>query len=150
MLVKTRYFGEIELEEDKIITFKDGLFGLEEYKRYTILYDIEAGEEHTYSWLQCVDEQDLALPVISPVYVDEEYNPIVEDELLADLGELKDDELVILLTMTVPKDITKMTVNKKAPIIINASTRKGVQLIAENPDYEVKYNFYEALQAARK
>ena len=146
MLVQTRYFGEIELEEDKMITFENGLMGLEDCKRYTLLYDIEAEGEHSYSWLQSLDEKDLALPVISPVYVDESYNPIVEDELLTVIGELKDEDLIILLTMTVPSDIKKMTVNKKAPIIINSATRKGIQIIAENPDYEVKYNFYQALE----
>lgn len=150
MLVKTRYFGEVDLDEEKVITFENGLLGFEEYKRFTILYDIEAGEKHTYSWLQCLDEQGLALPVISPELVDAQYNPIVEDELLKGIGGVNEEELVILLTMTVPPDITKMTVNKKAPIIINADTRKGVQIIAENPDYEVKYDFYSALKAAKE
>ena len=39
MLVKTRYFGEIDLTEDKIVTFEQGIMGFEEYKKYTILYD---------------------------------------------------------------------------------------------------------------
>lgn len=32
MLVKTKYFGEINLSEDKIITMERGMFGFEEYK----------------------------------------------------------------------------------------------------------------------
>lgn len=150
MKIQTRYFGEIDLSDDKIITFENGLFGFEEYKKFTILYDIEAGDTHNYSWLQCVEERDLALPVISPVLVDEDYNPVVEDEWLKDIGELKEEDLVILLTMTVPADITKMTANKKAPIIINAETRKGVQIIAENPEYEVKFDLYGYLKSKKE
>ena len=37
MLVKTKYFGEINLSEDKIITMERGMFGFEEYKKYTLL-----------------------------------------------------------------------------------------------------------------
>ena len=54
--------------------------------------------------------------------------------------------MVILITMTVPADLKEMTVNLKAPIIINADTRKGIQLIVENQDYEVKYKIYDVLK----
>ncbi|MBR6229280.1 MAG: flagellar assembly protein FliW [Eubacterium sp.] len=141
MRVQTKFFGEVELPEEKIITLERGLIGLEEYKQYTILYD-EEKEESNISWFQSCDEPTLALPVIKPWLVKEEYNPTVEDELLKGIGELTEDNLVILLTMTVPEDITKMSVNLKAPIIINADTCKGAQIIAENDDYEVKYKVY--------
>ncbi len=144
MLVKTKFFGEVDLPEEKILTFERGLIGLADYKRFTILYDCEK-EETNISWLQSVDEPTLALPVIKPWLVKEEYNPTVEDELLSPLGELTEENLVILLTMTVPADIKEMTVNLKAPIIINADTRKAVQIIADNQDYEVKYKVYEIL-----
>ena len=48
--------------------------------------------------------------------------------------------------LTVPADITKMTINLKAPIIVNADTLKGVQLIADNNDYEVRYPIYSILE----
>ena len=40
------------------------------------------------SWLQSLNEPGLALPVINPVLVMEDYNPVVEEELLSGLGEL--------------------------------------------------------------
>ena len=142
MKIQTKFFGEVDMPEEKIITLDRGLIGLENYKRYTILYD-EEKEETNISWLQSCDEPTLALPVIKPWLVMDEYNPTVEDELLNGIGELTEDNLVILLTMTVPEDITKMSVNLKAPIIINADTRKGAQIIAENNDYEVKFMVYD-------
>lgn len=144
MLVKTKFSGDVDLPEEKILTFDRGLIGLGDYKKYTILYDCEK-EDTNISWLQSVDEPALALPVIRPWLVKEDYNPTVEDELLTSLGELTEENLVILLTMTVPSDIKEMTVNLKAPIVINADTRKGVQIIVENQDYEVKYKVYEIL-----
>ena len=42
MLIDTRYFGEIDMDEKKIVHFEHGLFGFEEYKDYTILYDSES------------------------------------------------------------------------------------------------------------
>lgn len=143
MLVKTRYFGEIDLTEDKIITFDNGIMGFEDYKKYTILYDSGKESSPAISWFQSVDEESFALPVINPLLVKEDYNPTVEDNWLQELGELNEENLIILLVMTIPSDIKEMSVNLKAPIIINSDTRKGVQMIVENKDYEVKYKIYD-------
>lgn len=51
MLIDTRYFGEIDMDEKKIVHFEHGLFGFEEYKDYTILYDSESEKEPFFSWL---------------------------------------------------------------------------------------------------
>ena len=146
MLVKTRYFGEIDLTEDKILTFDNGILGFEDYKKYTLLFNNEDGKGATISWLQSLDEEGLAIPVINPLLVKEDYDPIVEDEWLGSLGELTEENILVLLTMTIPSDLTKMTANLKAPFIINSDTRKGCQVIIENKDYEIKYNVYEALK----
>lgn len=146
MLVKTKYFGEIELDQNKIITFEHGIMGFEEYKNYTIIYDLEEGESITISWLQSIEEPSLALPVINPLLVKPDYDPIVEDEVLSILGEITDDNIIILLTLTVPSDLTKMSVNLKAPIIINSDTRKACQIIVENQEYNVKYYIYNLIQ----
>lgn len=145
MLVKTKFFGEVNLPEEKIITFDRGLIGLEDYKKFTILYDCEK-EESNISWFQSVDDADFAMPIIKPWLVKEDYNPVVEDELLQGLGELTEENLVILLTMNVPSDLKQMSVNLKAPLIINSDTRKGAQIIVENKDYEVKYKVYDILR----
>lgn len=150
MLVKTKFFGEVELPEEKIITFERGLIGLNDYKRFTILYDCEK-EDSNISWLQSVEEPTLVLPIIRPWIVKEDYNPVVEDELLQSLGELTEENLVILVTMTVPADkVEEMSVNLKAPLVINSDTRKGAQIIADNAEYEVKYKVYELLKKRKE
>ena len=150
MLVKTKYFGEINLSEDKIITMERGMFGFEEYKKYTILYDSEKEGRPNVSWLQSVEEPGLAFPVINPLVVKEDYNPVVEDELLKGLGEITEENIVILLLLTVPQDATHMTANLKAPIIINADTRKGAQVVVENEEYEIKYKIYDILKGKKE
>lgn len=149
MLVKTKFFGEVDLPEEKIVTFDRGIIGFEDLKKYTILYDCEK-EETNISWLQSVDEPEFAMPIIKPWLVKEDYNPVVEDELLKGLGELTEENLVILLTMNVPPDLTQMSVNLKAPIIINSDTRKGAQIVVENQDYVIKYRVYDILKNKRE
>ena len=150
MLIKTRYFGEIDVDDAKILTFDEGLIGFENLKKFTLIYNNETEASSNVTWLQSLDEPLVAFPVINPFYIMTDYNPIVEDEVLIPRGELKEDSTAIFLTLTVPSDITKMTTNLKAPIIINADTKKGCQVIAENPDYVVKYNIYEVIQNMKK
>lgn len=143
MKYKTKYLGEIEIEEDKILTFEQGILGFENYKRYSILYQSE--EENQIAWLQCLDQESLALPVIQPNLVMSNYNPIVEDGIIESLGQINNKSIAIFVTLTVPSDITKMTTNLKAPLIVNVTTRKGCQVIVENPDYKIKFPIYELL-----
>ena len=150
MLIKTRYFGEIDVDDAKILTFDEGLIGFENLKKFTLIYNNETEASSNVTWLQSLDEPLVAFPVINPFYIMTDYNPIVEDEVLIPRGELKEDSTAIFLTLTVPSDITKMTTNLKAPIVINADTKKGCQVIAENPDYVVKYNIYEVIQNMKK
>ena len=127
LLIKTRHFGEVDLDESKIIYFENGIMGFENFKRYTVLYDSQDGGESNISWLQSLDEPALALPVISPFLIKEDYNPVIEDELLNPLGLLNQENTVVLVTITVPKDIKKISANLKAPFIMNADTMKDVK-----------------------
>lgn len=150
MLISTKCFGQIELDDSKIITFDNGIMGFEDFKEYTILYDIDDEDKTAViSWLQSIEEPSLALPIINPFVLKEDYNPVLDDEMLEPLGALTQDNLVIFLTLTVPSDLTQMTANFKAPFIINADTKKGSQIIAENPDYDVKCNVYNIIQAKK-
>ena len=73
----------------------------------------------------------------------------MDDELLKPLGELNPEELLVLVTVTVPQDLTKMTVNLKGPIIINAGNRTACQAIIEGDEYKVKFPIYDILQARK-
>ena len=147
MLVKTRFFGEVDIEDEKILTFDNGIMGFEDMKHWTLIYDIEKGSEGPISWFQSLDMAELALPVINPYTVTAVYEPVVEDELLKPLGEFKDEELVTLLTITIPsEDPSKTTANFRAPILINPVNRKGIQVIVNNEDYPIKFSIYESVQ----
>ena len=147
MLVKTRFFGEVDIEDEKILTFDNGIMGFEDMKRWTLIYDIEKGSEGPISWFQSLDMAELALPVINPYTVTAVYEPGVEDELLKPLGEFKDEELVTFLTITIPsEDPSKTTANFRAPILINPVNRKGIQVIVNNEDYPIKFSIYESVQ----
>ena len=150
MRVQTKFVGEVDIEEEKILDFPNGIIGFENFNQFTIIYDIDDDSQTRISWLQSVEEPALALPVIDPLAIVPEYIPMIEDELLAPLGNPADADLLFLLVMTVPADMTKVTANMKAPIIINGENKKGVQLIVENADYPVRFNIYESVQKMKE
>lgn len=149
MKAATRLFGEIEIDESKIITFEDGIIGFPDMKKFTLIFDEEKEGRPSISWLQSMDEPEIAFPVMDPLFVCETYNPSVEDELLKDLGTIKEDNLYVLVTVTVPQNIKELAVNLKAPIVINTDTRKASQIIVED-DLPVRYRIYEILEEAKK
>ncbi|MBQ1896523.1 MAG: flagellar assembly protein FliW [Lachnospiraceae bacterium] len=150
MFIKTRIFGDVEISDDKIITFDDGIIGFPELKHFAIMHDEEKGSDAGIKYFQSVEEPGFAMPVMDPLMVCENYNPQVNDELLAPLGELKDDNIIVLVTVTVPTDLTKMTVNLQGPIIINADEKKGAQIIVEGNDYPVRFPIYDILKSRKE
>jgi flagellar assembly factor FliW len=146
MKILTNLFGEVEVDEAKVIEFVQGIIGFPELKKFMLIHDAE-DESRKISWLQSIDEPEFALPVIDPLVIEEEYNPEIEDELLKPLHIVNLSDLLVMTTITVTDDITKMTANFKAPIIINASNLKAAQLIVEDEKYLVRYPIYEILKS---
>jgi len=146
MTINTRIFGEVTIGNDRMIHFPKGIVGFPELTDFALIHDSEAGEQGGIRWMQSIQEPNFAMPVIDPLTVKEDYNPEVNDDLLATIGGI--DDILVLVTITVPSDLTKMTVNLKAPLIINVPERKACQLIVDQ-DYPVKYAIYDILQAKK-
>ena len=149
MKINTKFFGEIDISDDKVITFPNGIIGFPEMKRFVLLHDEEKGTQAGIRFLQSVEEPGFAMPVMDPLLVKPDYNPEVEDELLAVAGNITPENLLVLVTVTVPGDLTKMSVNLQGPVIINIDENKACQLIVENADYPVKFFIYDILEARK-
>lgn len=148
MIIQTRAFGEVDIDEEKIIIFPGGIIGFSDLNEFTLIHDSESGIG-TIHWLQSLQEPGFAMPVIDPLIVKEDYNPEVDDELLKVLGTIEEGELLVLITVSVPQDLTKMTVNLRGPIIINSGERKACQIIVDGDEYPVKFPIYDILQAKK-
>ncbi len=148
MRIETKLFGEIEVEEEKKITFINGIIGFPELKDFLLVHDSESSGG--IRWLQSLQEPAFAMPVVDPLIVAPDYNPQIEDELLAPLSITEEMNMLALVTITVPKEVEKMSVNLRAPIIINGETRKASQIIVDEECYAVKYPIYELLKAAKE
>ena len=145
MKITTRVFGEIDIEESKIIHFQCGIVGFPDLTDFAIIHDAEKDSENPIRWMQSMQEPNFAMPVMDPLAVCPDYNPTVEDEMLKPIGELNPDSILVLVTLTVPQDVKKMSVNLQAPFIINADERKAIQLIVDPDRYEVRFPIYDII-----
>lgn len=146
MEYNTKLFGKIDVDDSKVITFPEGLLGFPEMKRFALMFDSEKSEATGLNFLVSLDEPAFMMPVVPAVAVKPDYSPQISAEVEKSIGELTEDNVLILVTMTIPSNITEMTVNLNAPIIINADTGKAAQSVVENEGYDIKYPIYDALK----
>lgn len=150
MKVETRIFGVVDIDEDKIITFPGGIVGFPNLTKFALVHDEERGAQNAIRWMQSLEETNFAMPVIDPLLIQADYNPVVEDELLKPIGDIKPDNVLVLVTITVPKDIKQMSVNLQAPFVINADTRLASQIIVDTEQYPVRFPIYDILEKMKE
>ena len=66
------------------------------------------------------------------------------------LGEMKEEDALVMVTVSVPQDLTQVSVNLQAPIVINAETKKATQIIVNTEKYPIKYYIYDILREMKK
>lgn len=147
MKIPTAHFGEVEIDEKKILVFDKGLPGLEADKRYALLSNEDS---RPVSWLQSLDNKEISLPVMDPFLVCPDYSFDISQndvETLA-VDEIKD--VYVLSILVIPKNVNAMTINLSAPIIINVRNSKGCQIILDDRKYRVRVPVSDLLEKSGK
>jgi flagellar assembly factor FliW len=140
MKIDTRNFGKIEIEEEKVISFPDGIPGFQDEKRFVIINNPD--EENPFQWLQSVDNPNLAFVIINPFFIKPNYDIKLSPSTVEKL-RIEDEKHVLVYTIVVvPEDIKKMTVNLAGPIVINGKERIGKQIILDNSEYTTKHYIF--------
>lgn len=135
--INTSRFGELFYNEEDVIAFPRGIPGFERSHSWAL-----AGEdEDLIKWLQSLDDPDLALPITTPDVVMPDYNARIPDDELEMLGEIESkSDLALLSVVSIPSEFPwEMTVNLRAPILINTRTRKAAQIIVLNEEYPLRH-----------
>lgn len=144
MKLNTKYHGIKEYKEEDIITFKKGLPGFEDLKKY-ILFPTE--ENELFNILHSIENEELGLIVISPFEIIKDYEFKLSDEKLKELKIILPEEVLVLNTVTLSSKIENITTNLKAPIIINIKERLGEQIILDNEKYKIKHPLWREVKA---
>lgn len=144
LLVRSSRFGEFEVSSDVVIQFPSGLIGFQKSQQFIML-------EHKppFNWLQSVDDAELAFVVVDGYEIAQslEMKPPFGDR---DSDLKPEDEYAVMLIVTVRPTAEETTVNLKAPLFVNLRTRRGVQIIYDDPRFSTRHPMWEEKPAEEK
>lgn len=127
MLISTSRFGSVPVKPEDVFSFPHGLIGLENCRRWVLLAD---ADNDAVGWLQSANLPETALAVISPRRFLPEYQVRVNRGQLAPLELTEVDQAFVLII--VAKTAGRLTVNLRAPLIINLNRRVGRQIVTSD------------------
>jgi flagellar assembly factor FliW len=125
-------FGELEIPEESVIEFPQGLVGLGGH-RYTLL---ARGEDAAFVWLHSLDDPALALPLTDPWQFFDSYEVEISDEDASRLGIEGADDTTVYVTVRAAETLEDFSANLRAPILV--SNGLGHQIINQAPDAPVR------------
>lgn len=144
MNIKTGRFGQLAvLEEDKI-TIPQGILGFPDLRNYCL---VDPGDDTLILWLQSLDDPQIAFPVLEPKIFKPDYAARLSSN---ELRELKLDTInhsAVFSILTIPENITQMTANLKAPVVLNLKQQVGKQVVLQENEYAIKHPMFKELRA---
>ena len=133
MRIESGRFGTLELNEREIITFPDGLIGFAGHQQFILL---RRTDHSPIGWLQSTTTAELALPVVSIESLAQEISveSLTEAVTRTHVGGTLEDcaVMAVICALGAPSEAT---VNLLAPIIVNAKTRQGAQIILDDTSF---------------
>jgi flagellar assembly factor FliW len=145
MRIKTKAYGEIDIDERQLVRFPAGLLGFEKLENYALL----DAPQKPFFYLQSIDVPDLAFILIDPFLFRPDYSIDVSDESLGEIGVFRPDEALVFAIVTVPQDGGNATANLMGPLIINKSNRMGMQAVLADPRWRVKHDIMAELAESK-
>ncbi len=143
MKVKTTRFGELEVNTNDIINLPEGILGFDQLKKYFV---VDPGDSTLILWLQSVEDEKVAFPILEPKIFKPDY---IAKLLPADLNGLELESLQtakLYSILTIPSNVTEMSANLKAPIVINSLKKVGKQIVLQDSKLSVKHEMYKELK----
>jgi len=143
VIIATTRFGKVQIAQDDIINFSEGILGFNDLRRFVILDD---HNDEIFAWLQSCEMPDVAFPVLEPEIFAENYVPVLTkmdgETLKLEAGQRPRAIAII----TIPDDPTQMTANLKAPILINLKLKMARQCVLQDNSLQIREPIFTKLQ----
>jgi flagellar assembly factor FliW len=143
VIVKTGRFGQLTVGNDEIIRIPHGIMGFPEYSEFCL---VDPGDETLILWLQSLQNPEIAFPMLEPKIFRTDYAARLS---AAELRELKLENInqsAVFSILTIPSDITQMTANLKAPLVINLKEQIARQVVLQENEYTIKHLMFKELR----
>ncbi len=122
-----------EPADSSAIVFAEGIIGIPGARRFQLL----ERPGSTVLVLRCLDREGFELPVVDPFLADPEYRPRLGKRVGAAVG-LEDGHDVLMFAIASLQPDGPPLANLRAPLVINASTLRGVQVILDDSTHPLR------------
>ena len=138
MMINTSRFGEIEVDDSRVITFEKGLLGFPKFRHYVL---IEAGQDSYFWWLQSIEMPELAFVVTDPSLFVPTYRVPLREEQMRDMGmdSVEDAQVFVIVN----KRDNVLTGNLQGPLVIHVGQRNGEQLVLSDRRFTTRVPLIE-------
>ena len=138
--INTLRFGELEIEEQDVVRFADGIPAFEDEHEFVVL----PYEEGTpYMFLQSMMTPELAFLMTDPFVFFPDYSFELDDENMEKLAINSMDDVLVCTLISVPRaGVADMTTNLLAPVVINRHTMQARQIVLEKTQYTTKHRLF--------
>ncbi|UCZ52692.1 flagellar assembly protein FliW [Bacillus shivajii] len=137
MKIETKYAGEVEINEQNILKFEQGIPSFEEEKQFVLLPFND--QPSPFYILQSTNTTGLAFVVMTPFSFFPDYEAKLSDSTIEQLGIEEDKDVAIFVILTLRETLEESTANLRGPIVINSAKQKGKQIVLNDTDYETKH-----------
>lgn len=144
MLIHTKDYDFVEVREEDILDFPDGVYAFEDRKQFVVL---DTNSSAGIMQLQCSQAQTPRFFILDPFLFVEDYAPVVSEETLAKLKAKSQQDLTFFVIAVIPDNVGETTVNLKSPVVINFTERLGMQVMLDNPEYPVRFRLFDQERA---
>lgn len=145
MKINTRKFGEIDIDEEKILTMPEGLPGFPGFESFVLLEDPKTAP---FCWFQSIEAPNLALIVMNPLIFKPDYQlnvkPVIEKRNWTDVNPEKLLKFVVI-NIQEGRGEKSITANLMGPLVINLKTKEVIQMAICDADYSHQYDVLGAI-----
>jgi flagellar assembly factor FliW len=143
MIIQTGRFGEVQVNEGETIEIPQGLLGFPEYTKYCL---IDAADDTLIVWLQSLQNPEIAFPLLEPKIFRPDYSARLSAAELRELRLENINQSAVFSVLTIPEDVTQMTANLKAPVVINLKEQIAKQVVLQENEYSIKHLMFKELK----
>src|SRR5260370_31746659 len=130
----SKRLGTLEVGDDTVLSFQDGLIGLPG-QRYAL---VAQSERTPFYWLPSGDHPDVAVPVTMPWLFFSDYEVRIPDEDAAQLMLSEPGSAEIFCVVRAAESLEDFTINLAGPVLVNGDRRIGRQIINHAGGYAVR------------
>ncbi len=141
MKVESKRFGAIEVREDRILQLKGGLLGFGRTEKYALLED-QDDPNLPFRWMVSLEDPEIGFLVTDPGIFFKDYIFDLPEAEMKDLAIENADDVIVLTLLTVPNNPKQITANLAGPIVINAQTMAGKQVVLSDTTYTTKHYIF--------